>query len=147
MAEYKRKEKRIYKPKVLIVEDMPTNVKAQIAEVKRHYTADNVVLLETAVKYLKEKQYKYIVLDVTLPTTILSVKDGNNAGYTFYDEYVSELAPNAKIIFWDRRTDKYFDTEKYGDTNKFKFLHKVKDRYSLRYALDEFKSVDNETME
>lgn len=146
MTEYKRKNKRAYKPKVLIVEDMPTNVKSQIAEVKRHYTADNVVLLETAVKYLKEKQYKYVVLDVTLPTTILSVKDGNNAGYIFYDEYVSELAPNAKIIFWDRRTEKYFDTEKYGDTNKFKFLHKVKDRYSLRYALDEFRNVDNEIM-
>ena len=137
------KKEKIYPKSVLIVEDTPHSFRSQIAEVKRHYIAENVVLPETAVKRLKEKKFDFIVLDATLPTKILENKDGYRSGYSFYDEYVSQLAPNAKIIFWDRRTEKFFDKEKYGDESKFLFVHKIKDRYHLRNAIDSFGKDEN----
>lgn len=123
------------KPKVLILEDAPHTVKSQIAEVKRHYNAISCVMPETALKRMEKTVYDFIVIDATLPTNLLANKDGYNAGYNFYDEYVSKIQPNAKIVFWDRRTDKFFNKEKYSDNERFLFLHKTKDRYALYNAL------------
>lgn len=124
--------------RVLLIEDSPHTVKSQIAEARRAFNVDSVVLPETAVRRLREKKYDFVVIDATLPTDILEKKDGNFAGYSFYDEYVSRLMPDARIIFWDRKTERYFDKEKYSDKSKFIFLHKTKDRFALRHALESF---------
>lgn len=124
------------KPRVLILEDSPYMVKSQISEVKKSYATQSVVLPETAIKCMDKVKYDIIVIDLTLPTKILSNKDGNRAGYSFYNQYVKDRQPFAKIVFWDWKTDKYFDSEKYNDKSKFFYLHKTKERYALKRMLD-----------
>ena len=122
--------------KILIIDDNPINNAKYIDVLKRDYDVSIAIWMRSALRLLKNSNWDIIVIDVMMPTQILSSDNEMRAGFEFYDSEIKKLNLSSKIIFWSRLTDSCFDQNKYPKSNGFYFVHKSEDANHLKIVID-----------
>ena len=85
--------------KVLIIDDNPINNAKYIDVLKRDYDVSIAIWMRSALRLLKNSNWDIIVIDVMMPTQILSSDNEMRAGFEFYDSEIKKLNLSSKIIF------------------------------------------------
>ena len=122
--------------KVLIIDDNPINNSKYIEELKKCYDVTVALRMLSAIRLLKKSRWDVVVIDVMMPTQILSTYNEMNAGFDFYDQKVKNLHLSSKIVFWSRLNASCFDEEKYPASKGFCFVHKSEDSKHLKTQID-----------
>lgn len=122
--------------KILIIDDNPFNNAKYIDTLKSSYDVSVAIWMRSALRLLKSKKWDVVVIDVMMPTQILSTDNEMKAGFAFYDAEVKKLELTSKIIFWSRLSDNIFDSNKYPENRGFYFVHKSEDADHLKKVID-----------
>ena len=109
---------------VLILDDNPINNSKYIIPVKEKYHVDVTFRMSSATRMLKSRVYDIVVIDIMMPTQGLRNNDEMTAGFNYYQEVVSQLGLNCKILFWSRLTESCYDNTLYPNNGNFDFVHK-----------------------
>lgn len=124
------------KKSVLILDDNPVNNRKYIDPLKEKFQVDVTLRMRSATRLLKTRHYDVVVIDIMMPSQHLSDNDEMIAGFNYYEEEVSKLGINSKILFWSRLTDSCFDKAKYSDEDKFHFVHKSESANHLLKSIE-----------
>lgn len=122
--------------KVLIIDDNPINNSKYIDELKKVYDVTVALRMLSAIRLLKKSTWDVVVIDVMMPTQILSTNNEMKAGFDFYEQEVKKLHLSSKIIFWSRLNESCFDEAKYPADKGFCFVHKSVESNHLRLQID-----------
>lgn len=122
--------------KILIIDDNPINNAKYIDALKLSYDVYVAIWMRSALRLLKSRKWDVVVIDVMMPTQILSTDNEMKDGFAFYDAEVKKLKLSSKIIFWSRLSDNVFDPKKYPESRGFCFVHKSEDADHLKKIID-----------
>lgn len=121
---------------ILILDDNPRNNERYIDELKKEYEVTVTFKMISALRLLKKKNWDVVVIDVMMPTQILTSDNEMKAGFVFYDQEIKKLNLKSKIIFWSRLADSCFDTSKYPASAGFCFVRKSEQSDHLKKEID-----------
>ena len=122
--------------RILIIDDNPVNNSRYIDAVKSKHTVEVALKMCSAVRMLQTMTFDVIVIDVMMPTQILSTHNEMTAGFDFYESQVRPFNLKSKIVFWSRLTDSCFNKDVYSDETKFSFVHKSENANHLLTEID-----------
>lgn len=85
--------------KVLIIDDNPINNSKYIDELKKVYDVTVALRMLSAIRLLKKSTWDVVVIDVMMPTQILSTNNEMKAGFDFYEQEVKNFICQVKLYF------------------------------------------------